>query len=218
MLTPWARHGQAQLAAAWPRRGEVDRLLGAWDVGSLVLRRDMRDLLRELRATGRPPTPFALLPLGAARQPRYRFVRELGHVEDAASATRELASLDLAAADVCVGDAAAPPGPYAAATLLAHEEGQRVKLRYRAAGAAFLVAALTFDDGWQATLDDGTSAATCPTALGQLDIALPAGEHALTLRYRDPWVRVGAATTAIALLAAALVTSRRRQPTVESAP
>ena len=38
MLTPWARHAQAQLAAAWPRRAEVDRLLGAWDVGALVLR------------------------------------------------------------------------------------------------------------------------------------------------------------------------------------
>jgi len=232
MLTPWARHAQAQLAAAWPRRGEVDRLLAAWDVGALVLRRDMRELVLELRRqvasgrrTGQPPRPFALLPL-PQRLPRYRFVRTLDRAGDAAAATRGLPALDLASADLCVGDDAPPPGTYAAATLLAHDDGQRVRLGYRAAGEAFLVAAITFDDGWQATLDDGTAAPTCPTALGQLGVALPAGEHAVTLRYRDPWVRVGAATTAIALLGTALVASRRRRrrhptmppaPTVESA-
>jgi hypothetical protein len=232
MLTPWARHAQAQLAAAWPRRGEVDRLLAAWDVGALVLRRDMRELVLELRRqvasgrrTGQPPRPFALLPL-PQRLPRYRFVRTLGRAGDAAGATRGLPALDLASADLCVGDDAPPPGTYAAATLLAHDDGQRVALRYRAAGDAFLVAAITFDEGWQATLDDGTAAPTCPTALGQLGVALPAGEHVVTLRYRDPWVRVGAATTAIALLGTALVASRRRRrrhptmppaPTVESA-
>ncbi|HEV8238903.1 MAG TPA: hypothetical protein VGS57_06010 [Thermoanaerobaculia bacterium] len=216
MLTPWARHAQAQLAAAWPRRGEVNRLLGGWDVGALVLRREMSDQLRELRATGKPPHTFALLPL-AERLPRYRFVRTISHVENAAAAASELPQLDLANADVCVGDGEVAPRGYAAATLLAHDEGQRVRLRYRAAGAAFLVAAITFDDGWQATLDDGPPAATCPTALGQLGVALPAGEHALLLRYRDPWVRGGAAITAIALLGAALVASRRRRPPVESA-
>ncbi len=227
MLTPWARHGQAQLAAAWPRRGEVDRLLAAWDVGALVLRRDMRELVRELRRqsasgrrTGQPPRPFALLPL-RQRLPRYRFVRTLGRADDAAAATRALPALDLASADLCVGDDVPPPGTYAAATLLAHDDGQRVRLRYRAAGEAFLVAAITFDDGWQATLDDGTAAPTCPTALGQLGVALPGGEHRVTLRYRDPWVRVGGATTAIALLGTALVASRRRprhHPTMPTAP
>ncbi|HET9766831.1 MAG TPA: hypothetical protein VFS60_08285, partial [Thermoanaerobaculia bacterium] len=193
MLTPWARHAQAQLAAAWPRRGEVDRLLAAWDVGALVLRRDVGALVRELRRqaasgrrNGQPPQAFALLPL-PQRLPRYRFARTLGRAADAAEATRQLPALDLARADLCVGDDAPPPGTYAAATLLAHDDGQRVRLRYRAAGEAFLVAAITFDDGWQATLDGGAAARTCPTALGQLGVALPTGEHVVTLRYRDPW-------------------------------
>jgi len=144
-------------------------------------------------------------------------VRWLGFAADREAATHALASLDLATSDLCIGSATAPPGTYAAATLLAHEDGQRVRLRYRAAGEAFLVAAVTFDDGWRATLDDGAAAPTCPTALGQLGVALPPGERTVTLRYRDPWVRVGAAATAITLLGAALFVLRRRRPTVESA-
>jgi len=216
MLTPWARHADAQLAAARRRGlGDVDRVLAAWDVGAWVRRRDFPELVRELRRTGRPPRTFAIVPL-PARLPRYRFVRALGYAADPAAAAREISSLDFATADLCVGDAAARPGAYAAGTLLAREEGQRLRLRYHAEGEAFLVAAVTFDDGWRATLDDGSAAATCPTSLGQLGVALPGGEHAVTLRYRDPWVRVGAAVTAVTLLLAALAALRRR-PTVESA-
>jgi hypothetical protein len=175
----------------------------------------MREMLLELRR------PFALVPR-PTRLPRYRFVRSLGRAADTATASSELSSLDLATADLCIGDAAPRPGAYAAATLLARRDGQQVRLRYRAAGEAFLVAAVTFDDGWRATLDDGALAPTCPTALGQLGVALPPGERTVTLRYRDPWVRGGAAVTAITLLGAALFVLRRPRinptgPTVESA-
>jgi hypothetical protein len=209
MLTRWARHAQSQLLAAWPRRGEVDRLLAAWDVGALVLRRDTGELLRELRRTRRPPADHVVLPL-RGRLPRFRFVRALAQAADEEAASLALAGLDLAREDFCVGRQAVPAGASARGTLLSVQEGQRVRLRYHASGPAFLVAAITFDDGWQATLEDGTVAATCPTALGQLGVALPAGEHALRLRYRDPWVRVGAAATVITLLAAALHLLRRR--------
>ncbi len=215
MLTRWASHAQSQLLAVWPNRGEVDRLLAAWDVGALVLRRDPADMVRELRRTGRPPADHVVLRM-RERLPRFRFVRALAAVADEEAATRALAGLDLAREDFCVGRQAVPAGASARGTVLARVEGQRPRLRYRADGPAFLVAAITFDEGWQATLEDGTAAPTCPTALGQLGIALPAGEHTLRLRYRDPWVRVGAALTVVTLLAAALFLLRRRSPDDEA--
>ena len=59
-----------------------------------------------------------------------------------------------------------------------------------------MVAAITFDEGWAGTLEDGSAVTLCPTSLGQIGGVLPAGEHVLTLTYRDAWVRVGAATSA----------------------
>ncbi len=208
MLTSWARHSLAQLEAAWPNRDAVDRLLGAWDVSTLVLRRDPRQLVRELRLTRKPPQPYQLLP-EPRRLPRFRFVGSVTGVATAAEATAALPTLDLATADLCVG-AAAPAAAYAPAHVLAARQRQEVRLRYRATGPAFLVAALTFDEGWEARLEDGTPVPTCPTSLGQVGVALPAGEHTLRLAYHDPWVRLGAAGTGLTLLGAALVALRRR--------
>jgi hypothetical protein len=59
-------------------------------------------------------------------------------------------------------------------------------------------------------LEDGSEVPLCPTSLGQIGALLPAGEHELRLRYRDPWVRVGLAISALTLLGSALVSLRRR--------
>jgi uncharacterized membrane protein YfhO len=60
---------------------------------------------------------------------------------------------------------------------------------------------MTFDPGWSAALD-GAPLAAWPTAAGQLGVRLPAGEHLLALRYREPLLAAGAAVTLAALLAA----------------
>ena len=83
---------------------------------------------------------------------------------------------------------------------------------------SFLVAAITYDDGWSGTLENGAPVWLCPTTLGQIGAALPPGGHTLRLRYRDPWVRIGAAVTGTTLLLVALVALRRRRLPVESAP
>jgi hypothetical protein len=214
MLTRWGRHALAEIRSAWPRRAPVDRLLAAWDVGALVLRRDPAELMVELQRTRRLPVAYLVMPI-RGRLPRFRFVEELGRVADEAAATEALDGLDLGRADLCIGDGGPPAGRYSRAILLDASGGQHVRLSYRARGRAFLVAAITFDDAWDATLEDGTVLPTCPTALGQLGVGLPAGEHAVRLVYRDPWVRVGAATTSITLLAMALVALRRRGATAQ---
>ncbi|HEV8631431.1 MAG TPA: hypothetical protein VGV61_14020 [Thermoanaerobaculia bacterium] len=216
MLTRWGRHGFAQLQAAWPQREPVDQLLGAWDVGALVQRRAGRELLAELRRTGRPPLPYRVI--GEPRRlPRFRFVTTVQRIEDAAAATAALPDLDLATNDLCIAGDAPPEAAYGPATLLTSADGQRPRLRYRAEATAYLVAAVTFDDGWEATLDGSARLPTCPTALGQVGVRLPPGEHELRLRYRDPWVRIGGATTLVTALAAALAAMRRRPLPVESA-
>jgi uncharacterized membrane protein YfhO len=69
---------------------------------------------------------------------------------------------------------------------------------------------VTFDPGWEGAVE-GAPATLLPTALGQIGVALPAGERTLRLRYQDPWLGVGAALALIGLLAAALAWSRQRR-------
>ncbi len=78
------------------------------------------------------------------------------------------------------------------------DRGGTVELRYRAPGPAFLTAANTFDPGWRARVD-GAAVAVYPTAICQLGIELPAGEHRLRLDYRDERVAQGAWISGAAL-------------------
>jgi len=88
--------------------------------------------------------------------------------------------------------------------LASADEGGSIGLRYRADEGAFFVVAMTFDEGWRAQVD-GTPVPLLPTAACQVGVELPPGAHRLELRYRDPWVPVGAAASVVALAAAALL-------------
>lgn len=227
MATPWARHGLAVLAAA-PAGASRDSILGAWDVRTEVVPRAPSEVMRELRLMGRLPSEvLERASLGAL--PLLRFTPRLDRVEDPAAAASALAARawDLAGGDACLGSGGPGAGDYAPAELLgATGSGQRLEVRYRAAGPAALVAAFTFDEGWEARADGGARLPTCPTLAGQLAVAVPPGEASVTLRYRDPWARVGAATSLATLLALAAAATRRRRrdtaaatpPAVESAP
>ena len=219
MLTAWGRYATslAPGGAAAPTATEREwrtRLLGAWDVRLLVVRRPARELIAELRRTGRTPPRYRAL-LNTRALPRFRFARELGRVESPARAGDVLRGIgyDLRERDACIGADAPAAARFAPAALLrADEDGQVVRVRYRAAGPAFLVAAVTYDEGWRATFEDGGVSPTCATLLGQIGVPLPAGEHEVTLRYRDPWVRVGGSVTLLTLLAGALAARRLPRP------
>ena len=87
-----------------------------------------------------------------------------------------------------------PPRPLGLA-----EEGGRIRVDYQADEGAFLVAAITFDEGWRARLDGGRAIPVHPTAACQLGVALPAGEHHLVLEYREPLAAAGGAISLAAL-------------------
>jgi hypothetical protein len=223
MLTPWGRYA-LDLVNDAPVGPARDRLLGLWDVRTIVVPRAPSAVMRELRATRRLPSEVEIRSNPEAL-PRFRFVSALARVPDRAAAATALAAAgyDLRDRDACVGEGGPPPGVYTPAQLTAVDDaGQTLHLRYRAMGPALLVAAVTFDSGWEATSAAGGGALpTCPTLAGQLAVAVPAGEHDLALRYRDPWARVGAALTGSTLLGLAVAVSRRRRPAppaVQSAP
>ena len=207
MLTRWGQRAADVFRAEWalPQRGY--RFLGVWNVGDVFLHRTLAEqaaMLRDpsvLRDPGSVPlrrvaNPYLL--------PRFRFVPRVSFhptYEQALAAGRALA-WKVARDEHCVGEPARtltyrqPPQP-----LELVEEGGRIRLGYRAAEGAFLVAAITFDEGWRASLENGSPLAVHPTAASQVGVELPAGEHRLLLEYREPRLGLGAAVTLAALAA-----------------
>ena len=206
MLTPWGARALQTLHQDWGRSAnEAWRFLGVWNVGKVLLRKDLaawsaevaRDpdapLMRELE------NPFLL--------PRHRFVPRVSFHPDAGSA---LAAARASSYAVMRHEHAVRPGtppgerafPRPPQPLELEERGGWLRLRYRSESPAFFVLAETFDEGWQAAAG-GVSLAVYPTAAGQIGVELPAGEHVLELRYRERLLPLGAAVT-LATLAAVL--------------
>jgi hypothetical protein len=215
MLTHWGTLALTILQADWrQQRGMALRFLGAWDVGTLLLPKRPETWAAE--AARDPAAP----PLRAAANPyrlaSYRFVPSASfHTSYAAAlsaARREGYAVDRREHCWRPGGReetvtyAAPPRLLALA-----DDGGRIRLRYRAASRAFFTVAMTFDEGWRATVD-GAPRPAYPTALCQLGLELPPGDHQLLLVYRDPLLPL-AATLTLASLAgvAALATVARRR-------
>lgn len=217
-LTAPARRAVALLAQRWARadRDLAYRLLGAWSVGKLAIVKDRPALARELARAKRRPDA-AELRENPYLLPEARFVAAAESFPDATAAEQAAlaAHLPLHEREFLIAPGARPPAlfdPRAAVTALA-QRGDEIEVGYRAPSAALLVVAATFDAGWSAAAA-GVTVPIWETATGMMAILLPPGEGRVTLRYRDPWVRVGAAASASALLVGALIwlRSRRRDP------
>ena len=204
MLTGWARKSEAILwAESQPLM--VDRYLSAWNVGVLLRPLTKAEQEEAFRTPGASPKR-ALVNTGVL--PRFRFVpRVTFHPDHAAAlAGARAGGWRIASNDHWVrSEGPAKTGRFSRPPRLLEvvDEGGTIRLRYRTPEGAFFVAAMTFDEGWQARVDE-RPAPTVPTAACQLGVALPAGEHQLVLRYREPLVGAGAALSLLALLAAAV--------------
>jgi hypothetical protein len=213
MLSGWGRLAMTVIDSEWkqPDRLLAYRYLGAWNVGLLLVRKTPEewaaDVARDRAALPVRPfvNPFLL--------PRYRFVPRVVFHESSGSALY-VARAGLYKAlqeENCVREGVKPgiedyPLPPQALKLV--DEGGRILLRYCAPGKAFFTVAMTYDEGWRASVD-GAPAATYPTGLSQLGVELPAGEHGLLLEYRDPRVGAGAAVSLLAFAACAAVFCRQ---------
>jgi hypothetical protein len=198
-----------------PDRSLAWRYLGAWNTGLLLERKTPEewaaDVAKDRGALPVRPVrnPFLL--------PRYRFAPRVGFHDSFGSA------LYLSRADAyavqryehCVRGGETPgvvdyPGPPPQPLRLV-DEGGRILLRYRAPGKAFFTVAMTYDEGWKASID-GAPARTYLTGLSQLGVELPAGEHSLLLAYRDPRVGTGAAVSLLTFVACAALFRRSGKP------
>jgi hypothetical protein len=213
MLTRQAARAVEILHQDWGRSSQdALRYLGAWNVGTILLRKDPADWAAQSKRDPRAPlmrileNPYVL--------PRHRFVpRVVFHPDqETALAAARAEGYALMRREHAAGGAQGevvyprPPQPLELA-----EHGGWLRLRYRAESKAFFVVADTFDEGWRAEVD-GAPLTLVPTAIGQIGAELPAGEHALEMRYRDPLVPAGAVVSlaALAAVGAVLALERRR--------
>lgn len=191
------------------------RFLGAWNVGSMLLFKEPNAWALEFLSS--PEAAPVRLVVNAYRLPRLRFVPRVNfhqtYVDALYIARFQRYSVDRN--EHCLRPDRPPQGvEYGQPQVLAlSEEGGRVDLRYRAGSPVFLSAAITYDAGFEA-LVDGTPYPVYRTALSQLGVELPAGEHRLLLRYRERLLRPGALVTLLALggVALGLVRMRRLPP------
>jgi hypothetical protein len=213
MLTSWGRKADDILKSESPQPQRMYRYLGVWNVGTLLLNRKASDppavndpLASGLRRSRNPYvlSRFRFVPqavfhptyadaLAAAKASEWRVARtehlvRPGNAPETVTFTRPPQLLDVA------------------------DEGKRIAVGYRAGEGALFVLAMTFDAGWQATLD-GAPIALYPTAACQIGVRLPPGEHRLELRYHERLLGVGALVTLLALLAggALLAVAGRRR-------
>lgn len=215
LLTPWAAAALRTLHEDWDRPELAWRFLGAWNVGTVLLRKDPAAWAAE--AARNPAAPLMRRLENPHRLPRHRFVPHAVFHADRAVALASSRGEGYAVMrrehlvrPEKTGEAVYPRPPQ---PLGLEDRGGRLRLRYRAESAALFVAAYTFDEGWRARLD-GLPLPLHPTAAGQIAAELPAGEHDLVLEYRDRLLPAGAAitlTTLIAVLAALLAAPGRRR-------
>ena len=202
MLTRWGSRANEifRADARQPRRAY--RLLGVWNVGDVFLRKSLAEQEADLRGPAALPLRRVINPHVL---PRFRFTPRVSFHSSHAAALAAARALDwrVARDEQCAGGPprtltyARPPQPLGLV-----DEGGRIRIAYRAQEGAFLIAAMTFDEGWQARLEGGRTLAVYPTAACQLGVALPAGTHHLLLEYHQPLLRAGAAITLTALAGA----------------
>jgi hypothetical protein len=203
MLTSWGQKADALLQGERAPQ-EAYRFLGVWNVGTVVGQRTRPD---QPPAAGDPASQILRKVANPFVLPRFRFVPEATFQPSHAAA---LAAARATHWRVARREQYVRPGrPLETLTytrrphlLAVADEGGRIALRYRAEEGALFVAAMTFDPGWRAALD-GEPLAIYPTAACQVGLALPPGEHRLTLEYREPLLAAGAAVTLVTLLAGA---------------
>lgn len=137
--------------------------------------------------------------------PRYAFA---DRIIRAASMSDVLAKLDAQRGMETVALADVEPfAPARGEVTSVDERTNGARINVRAAGQAFLVMSVTAHRYWSATID-GRPAPLITTNGAYQGLVVPAGEHLIETRYRNPMIWVGAAITLLALIALSLLAVR----------
>jgi hypothetical protein len=90
------------------------------------------------------------------------------------------------------------------------ETSNSASIEVECAGHCFLVMSVTAHKYWTVTID-GRGVPSITTNRGYQGVHVPAGRHAVAMRYRNPLVAVGAAISVITILALMLVSRWRKR-------
>ena len=216
MLGGWGRLALANLHQTWEEPAAARRYLAAWGVGALVRLRSASELVAEIRAGEKAPQPARFEPIAAL--PLLRTVGRATFHPDAAAAVAaaRAAGWNVGEVERCIAPeraAAEPLVEYAAGAVVVASDPERPdrrRITVDSPGTALVVWATTYDSGWTARAD-GAPLVLWPTAAGEMAFEVPAGRHQVELSYRDPWVAVGGAASAVAALGLLLAALRTRE-------
>lgn len=193
------------------------RFLGAWNVGSMLLFKEPEAWAREFLRN--PEAAPVRLVVNAYQLPRLRFVPRVNFHQSYADALyiARFQRYSVDRNEHCLRPDRPPEGvEYGQPQVIAlSEEGGRIDLRYRAGSRVFLGAAMTYDHNLEARVD-GASVPVYRTALSQVGVELPAGEHRLVLSYRERLLLPGVVITLLALGGGALALVRLGRDTAAS--
>ncbi|MCM2317399.1 MAG: YfhO family protein [Thermoanaerobaculia bacterium] len=161
-----------------------------------------RDEARVLRPGDDPSRarPVDLIDVGD--NPRYFLASEIVEAARLATFVDEVAKRESVRGVAFVESGAFVPSTGRLESVDESANGARV--RVRAAGDVLLVASVTAHKYWRATID-GTPAAIRHVNVAYQGVVVPAGEHVVEFRYRNPLVAVGLGVTVLASLLALFV-------------
>ncbi|MEA2345324.1 MAG: hypothetical protein QOF63_3493 [Thermoanaerobaculia bacterium] len=177
------------------------------NVGWRVRLRPFDDALRQqILADASKAMPVEIVPVPHTE--RYSFA---GRLERAPDAGGFRYAVERNAADPSVAYIAAEPfAPASGRVIKVHETANTATIDVTAVGRAVLVASVTGHRYWSATID-GHASPLIPANLAYQGLIVPAGAHTISMRYRNPLIPIGAATSLLTLIAlAATVWHSRR--------
>lgn len=217
-LTPPGRRARVELERLWSQRDRtlVHRLLGAWSVDTILVRRGPQELFAAARSGEDPPRPATIagnpftLPWARVVPVASLFPNGGAALDAALEQGLNVGRREFLVTGESGSEIRFDPD---AAVVAVSDGGDRIRVEIAARGPSLLVIASTYDSGWRAGIA-GEPLAVLESGLGYLAVPVPPGGGAIDLAYGDPWVRRGALLSlaglvALALLAAWSVARRR---------
>ncbi len=205
----WLAHGRPDWPAIIGPMANA-RFLGSYD--------DPQRALARVNGDRRKVQPVRVVPLGD--NPRYYLAERVEPIRDVRDFAGKLATArsTQGVAYVYVGRGFSPPfrpffhrgGGLKPRPTSIRETANTARIEVHTAAPAFLVISVTPHKYWTITID-GRPATAVVTNVGFQGVVIPgAGRHVVEMRYRNPLIPIGAALSAAALLALALVASTMR--------
>jgi hypothetical protein len=137
---------------------------------------------------------------------RYYFASQVVSIRDRAEFVRRLRTQRFSRQVAFIHEAAFAPAKGVVHEVQEWTNGARMEVE--TTGRAYLVMSVTPHKYWYVTID-GKPATAIVTNIGYQGVVVPPGRHVVEMRYRNPLIAIGAAISAVTLLALVLLFSRR---------